>query len=98
SPASITNTAETVASTGNAAAEVFAVLQSLCALFTNPNRQQIPLRESTLIMSERVCLAWAALVGSGGAPIFPDLKLSGGDIWGIDVETTAYSMPAQAMT
>lgn len=89
SPASVTNGATAVASTGAAAAQVEADFTSLFAAVTTN------LASPFLLMRKSVAVKLAQLRGTNGDHSFPDVGATGGEIWGVPV-ITSENVPADS--
>jgi HK97 family phage major capsid protein/HK97 family phage prohead protease len=74
-PASITNGAETIASTGDDADDIRLDVRSLMAKFTNANN---PPSSGAWIMSSGSAMALGMMVNPLGQPEFPSIGLNGG--------------------
>ena len=85
SPASITNGATEIESTGSTAAAVEADLSAMVGALVTGG---IALQSPVWVMKPSTALALARLRGTGGARIFPDVGPLGGTIWTIPVITS----------
>lgn len=85
-PASITHDAVNVPSSGTGGAEVEADLKALVAALQAAG---IELLFPYFIMKPSTALHLATLKGTNGERVFPNVNLTGGDIWGIPVLVSA---------
>lgn len=85
SPASITNAAPEITSTGTTAAQVEADLSAMVASLITGG---VAFAAPTWVMKPSTALYLARLRGSGGERIFPDVGPMGGTIWTIPVVTS----------
>ncbi|HAC01568.1 MAG TPA: phage major capsid protein [Brevundimonas sp.] len=86
SPASITNGATEITSTGATAAQVEADLSAMVASLVTGG---IAFEAPYWVMTPKTALALAQLRGAGGERIFPDVGPLGGTIWTIPVIVSA---------
>jgi HK97 family phage major capsid protein len=82
SPASITNGAATIASSGVTGAAAKTDLASRVAVFAAAN---IPLESSVWLMNDSNAFGLAMSVNALGQPLFPGMSITGGTIFGIPV-------------
>lgn len=87
SPASITNTAPTITSSGNTADDVRCDIKALFDLFIAANN--IP-TNGVWIMSTSTALALSLMMNPLGQPEFPSVTMTGGVLWGLPVITSEY--------
>jgi hypothetical protein len=85
-PASITFGATPITSTGSTLSAVDADLDALFSAVYDAGSDMANLR---LIMRPSSARHLAKLRGSGGAPAFPNIRVNGGDVWGVSVIVTA---------
>lgn len=87
SPASITNGATAIVSSGDTAAAVFTDIQAVVAPFIQAN---LPLNGAVWIMNANVALALSLMQTSLGNPQFPGISMAGGVFQGIPVIVSQY--------
>lgn len=88
SPASITNGATAVASTGDNAAAIEADVSALFALFIASN---LNLAQGVWIMSATTALALTMVKNALGQRIYPEMTLQGGTFYGLPVIVSQYA-------
>lgn len=86
-PASITNGAFTVVSSGDAAANVNTDMQALIAPY---NQANLPISSTVLLMNANVALALSLMLTTNGQRQYPDISMAGGTFLGLPVIVSQY--------
>jgi HK97 family phage major capsid protein len=86
SPASVTNGATEIESTGDTAEEVTADLKAAFAALAAAG---IQMSDPYIVMKPTTALFLAGLENAAGVPAFPNVTVAGGSIWGVPVLTSA---------